>query len=347
MIRPVWTPTEITRAINKQEPGCQSLSDLLGLIAQSVQADAIQLGIDQGTGYRRDYFIKQAAGAEFLSDASHPPFVITRETRVRRDPSPSGLVASPEWMDQYTLSIGTAGRRNAPRSGIALMRSPARPIFKPGERRQLAFLLPHLNTAIALAFELERARHQEAYAHAMLEEADYGLLLISPQGVPLHGNQLAYALLEQAHIKLDQQRLLMPSRSLQSRFDTALANAAAPSGQSATLLFPGPSPIALILRPTYPDMPSGFAPTQTLTLILRGAQSPTRLPGSVAQHFQLTPAEFKLCEALVGGASLKRCAQNWGRSYDTLRSQLKSILAKTETHRQAELITLISIFKTR
>ena len=97
----------------------------------------------------------------------------------------------------------------------------------------------------------------------------------------------------------------------------------------------------------YAMLPSGFAPTQTLTLILRGAQSPTRLPGSVAQHFQLTPAEFKLCEALVGGASLKRCAQNWGRSYDTLRSQLKSILAKTETHRQAELITLISIFKTR
>lgn len=111
MTRPVWTPADITRVMNKQESGFQSLSDLLGLIAQSVQADAIQLGIDLGTGYRRDYFIKQAAGAELLSDASHPPFVITRETRVQRDPSPSGLVASPEWMDQYTLTIGTAGRR--------------------------------------------------------------------------------------------------------------------------------------------------------------------------------------------------------------------------------------------
>ncbi|HEY9097531.1 MAG TPA: hypothetical protein VIN38_01535 [Thiobacillus sp.] len=347
MIRPVWTPTEITQAMNSQAPGVQSLSDLLGLIAQSVQADAIQLGIDQGTGYRRDYFIKQTAGAEFLSDASHPPFVITRETRVQRDPSPSGLVASPEWMDQYTLSIGTAGRRNAPRSGIALLRSPTRPIFKPGERRQLAFLLPHLNTAIALAFELERARHQEAYAHAMLEEADDGLLLVSPQGMPLHGNQLAYALLEQAHIKLDPHRLLMPNRGLQSKFDIALAHAAAPSGESTTFLIPGLSPIVLVLRPTYPDMPSGFAPAKTLTLILRGAQSATRLPDCVAQHFQLTPAEFKLCEALVEGASLKRCAQNWGRSYDTLRSQLKSILAKTETHRQTELITLLNIFRTR
>lgn len=345
MKRPDLPLADIARMIKGREPGFQSIPDLLGHIAQSVQADVIQLGIDLGTGYRRDFFIEQAAESDLLSDSSHPPFVITRETRVRRNPSPSGLVAAPDWMEQHALSIGTAGRRNAPRSGIALMRSPARPIFKPSERRQLVSFLPHLNTAITLAFELECTRQREAYANAMLEQTDYGLLLITPQGAPLHGNQLAFSLLEQARINIGQ-RLILPSRHLQSQFSAALACVSAPGGDAATFLVPGPPPVVLTLRPTVQvALPDSPAP-KTITLILKSAQSQARLPDYVAQHFSLTPAEFRLCEALAQGASLKACAQKWARSYDTLRSQLKVVLAKTETHRQTELIALLNLFKT-
>ena len=97
MKRPDLPLADIARMIKGREPGFQSIPDLLGHIAQSVQADVIQLGIDLGTGYRRDFFIEQSAESDLLSDSSHPPFVITRETRVRRSPSPSGLVAAPDW----------------------------------------------------------------------------------------------------------------------------------------------------------------------------------------------------------------------------------------------------------
>jgi DNA-binding CsgD family transcriptional regulator len=225
------------------------------------------------------------------------------------------------------------------------MRSPARPAFKPSERRQFSQLLPQLNCAIALAYELECARQREACALAMLEQANFGFLVLSPDGMPLHGNRLAFELLEQARVRVGQ-RLRLPTRLLQSRFDAALAHAGIPGQPGTTLLAPGPPPVIMTLRPAAPGALSGGSLPATLTLTLRGQRAVARLPDCVAQHFGLTPAEFRLCTALAGGASLKACAREWSRSYDTLRSQLKTVLAKTGTHRQVELIALLNAFKT-
>lgn len=342
--RPTTPPAPAFDVAHGRMPGFQTLPDLLELIAQRMRADAIQLGIDHGTGYRRDYFIEQTADAALLSDLAAPPFVIMRETRIQRHASPAGLIATPEWVDQHPLPVGTAGRRKAPRSGIALMRSPSRPAFKPSERRQFSKLLPQLNCAIALAYELECARQREACALAMLEQANYGFLVLGLDGMPLHGNRLAFELLEQARVRVGK-RLHLPTRLLQSRFDATLAHAGIPGNPGATLLVPGPPPVIMALRHTLPGAPSGGSLPATLTLTLQGHRAVAQLPDCVAQHFGLTPAEFKLCAALAGGASLKACAKEWNRSYDTLRSQLKTILAKTGTHRQAELIALLNAFK--
>lgn len=323
-------------------PGLHSLADILRILAGSVQADAIQLGVDMGTGYRRHCYIAQDSESSLLLDQPVPPFMVMRETRRRRHSSPPGIVAAPGWVAQHSLSVGVAGRRCAPRSGIALMRSPARPIFKPSDRRELSRLLPYLNCAIVLACELEYARQRVTCALAMLEHAETGILLLSPDGIPLHGTPLAFELLKQAHVRVAQ-RLQLPTNSLQSHFDAALACACTPSYPASTLIAPGPPPVVMTLRRTHPPSTSADASPLTLTLTLRGPRT-ARLAECVAQHFGLTPAEFRLCAALVEGTSLKSCAQRWGRSYDTLRSQLKAIRAKTGTHRQAELIALLEAF---
>jgi DNA-binding CsgD family transcriptional regulator len=323
-------------------PGFHSLADILGIIAHSVQVDAIQLGIDLGTGYRRDCYVAQAAAPGLLSGQPVPPFMVMRETRRRRCSTPPGLVAAPDWVDQHSLHVGIAGRRSAPRSGIALMRSPARPRFKPRERRELHRLLPHLNCAIALAWQLECVRQQEAYAVTMLEHAEAGILLLSPDGTPLHGTPRAFELLKQARIRVAQ-RLQLPTHALQNHFDAALACACTSAYPASTLIAPGPPPVVMTLRRIHAPSPSTDGSPLTLTLTLRGPRS-VRLAECVAQHFGLTPAEFRLCAALVEGTTLKACAQRWERSYDTLRSQLKAIRAKTGTHRQAELIALLEAF---
>jgi DNA-binding CsgD family transcriptional regulator len=60
-----------------------------------------------------------------------------------------------------------------------------------------------------------------------------------------------------------------------------------------------------------------------------------------AARYGLTPAELKLVEALLQAGSLPRAARLLGRSHNTLRAHLRSILGKTAAHSQVELIKRI------
>ncbi len=57
--------------------------------------------------------------------------------------------------------------------------------------------------------------------------------------------------------------------------------------------------------------------------------------------FGLTRAEIALAEALVAGRTLQEFADETDRKYSTVKTQLLSIFRKTDTSRQAELVTLL------
>lgn len=58
--------------------------------------------------------------------------------------------------------------------------------------------------------------------------------------------------------------------------------------------------------------------------------------------FALTAAESRLALRLLTGESLRSAASALGITYESARSQLKSIFHKTRTHRQGELIVLLA-----
>ena len=57
--------------------------------------------------------------------------------------------------------------------------------------------------------------------------------------------------------------------------------------------------------------------------------------------YGLTPAEGRLAHQLATGASLEEAAARLGLRLETVRSRLKVIFQKTDTHRQADLVRLI------
>jgi DNA-binding CsgD family transcriptional regulator len=59
------------------------------------------------------------------------------------------------------------------------------------------------------------------------------------------------------------------------------------------------------------------------------------------QAFGLSPAESRLAIELASGRDLKEIAAARSISEGTARAQLKAIFAKTDTHRQAELVALL------
>ncbi|MDN3575007.1 helix-turn-helix transcriptional regulator [Methylobacterium longum] len=70
----------------------------------------------------------------------------------------------------------------------------------------------------------------------------------------------------------------------------------------------------------------------------------TPLPstGCLEQIFGLTPAEARLTLLLVDGKTLDEIAHMRHLSVATVRTQLKAVFEKTHTHRQAELVVLVS-----
>lgn len=64
---------------------------------------------------------------------------------------------------------------------------------------------------------------------------------------------------------------------------------------------------------------------------------------SLAMHsrFGLTRAESRIARGIGNGESLTAIAERYGISVLTVRTQLKSVLAKTETHSQVQLAILL------
>jgi DNA-binding CsgD family transcriptional regulator len=70
-------------------------------------------------------------------------------------------------------------------------------------------------------------------------------------------------------------------------------------------------------------------------------QNPGLDPAIVADTFGLTPAEARLAVTLASGIAVKTIAAQRKVEVSTVRTQLRSILAKTGTNRQAELVRVL------
>lgn len=70
-------------------------------------------------------------------------------------------------------------------------------------------------------------------------------------------------------------------------------------------------------------------------------QNPGLDPDVVADTFGLTPAEARLAVTLASGVAVKTIAAQRRVEVSTVRTQLRSILAKTGTNRQAELVRVL------
>lgn len=67
---------------------------------------------------------------------------------------------------------------------------------------------------------------------------------------------------------------------------------------------------------------------------------PKHLTQMLKEAFKLTLAEIEVVRSLVEGKSLKDIGLERARSFETVRAQLRSVLAKTETRSQTELIRI-------
>lgn len=81
-----------------------------------------------------------------------------------------------------------------------------------------------------------------------------------------------------------------------------------------------------------------------LTLVYVLGSIPASLPGldTLRQLFGLTLCEAKVARSLLAGCCVKRIALQTERSEHTIREHIKSVLRKTGSSGQAELVSLLA-----
>jgi DNA-binding CsgD family transcriptional regulator len=101
-------------------------------------------------------------------------------------------------------------------------------------------------------------------------------------------------------------------------------------------------PVVIRVMPIPGAARSPFLGARALVTLCELGPKPAPDPEVLSAVLGLTRAESRLASLMAAGLSPQQAARELQVSPSTVRNQLKAVFAKTGTHRQSELVTLIS-----
>lgn len=226
-------------------------------------------------------------------------------------------------------------------------------------RRQLALLVPHLMRAIEINRVTTAARTAQRALGTGLDALRLAAFLVDGTGRLLLANQKAEDLLRRDNVLcIDRSRRLRAANCADNAaFEVAMMHALRPPTALATQpvrLTSSASGRAFVawavpMRSEQPNGPNhrsefmlGLRAEATALVLVVAAECALSIPPEAIQAaFKLSAAEARLVSALIAGRTLAEYARASGHSRNTVRNQLASALEKTDTRRQAELVTAI------
>jgi DNA-binding CsgD family transcriptional regulator len=229
---------------------------------------------------------------------------------------------------------------------VPMLRGAKQGHFQRDEAPQLQGLIPHLARMIRLS-EKFALRHASMQLD-MLGQLGCAGVLVDWQGAVIRVNAQADALLG-ADLRINRGTLYATearsNQDLQQLLDWVKA-AQPPDNHSP------PAPV-FVHRPDRPPLAIEALLISSLTadlfrhtraLLIITEVTPRRPPPEEAlrRAFGLTPAEARLAARLATGERLEDTTSALGITKNTARAQLKNVFAKTDTHRQAELVALLN-----
>jgi DNA-binding CsgD family transcriptional regulator len=208
-------------------------------------------------------------------------------------------------------------------------------------------LAPHLQRAVAANQRIGSACGLQFTAFAALDRLSTAAIFLTEDNVSFHANLTGERLLQAGDglaIRRGRVRATHPdaSRALDHLIHKA-ATGTAQQGETIALPRPRPELPPLLTRvlPVAVEHPLLSGPqTRAILLVTRPEDKAAPEIEPLARLHGLTPAETRLVAALVQRKNLTDAAKMLGVRKDTARKHLAHIMAKTQIHRQAELISL-------
>lgn len=230
---------------------------------------------------------------------------------------------------------------------LSVFRGPNGTPYSEEERRMLALVSPHLLQALNLTYRLASADACAASAEAAIEALRHALVLLDDRGRVLFVNREARTCcVEGAGVRLSlhadgrctlQAHLRSEDAALQRAIHMALCRGDTDFELTAPgpLMLHGRSPDNSLVVSVSPlarvaDWP-GIDAARACVTIDRPYQSRSPSAEMLVAAFDLTPAECRLARALASGLKPKAAAVHLTLSESTVRTQIRSLLEKTNS----------------
>ena len=212
-------------------------------------------------------------------------------------------------------------------------------------------LAPILRRSFALETRLQESERKAAAAMAAIDQDKCGVVAVTAEGRPVVMNGAAADLLSQAKVVQLAHGIVRPTHYSDAiRFHAALDSVTRRGAgfrlrrDAMIMLLNGygrASSLVVSIAP-LPVRARGTADEDPIAIIhlFRPVLSVEGL-GAVCRLVGLSPTEAKLAGHLYRGHTIAEAASTMRIKIETARSYLKQIFAKTDTHRQADLLALL------
>ncbi|MCP1471761.1 DNA-binding CsgD family transcriptional regulator [Sphingobium sp. OAS761] len=224
---------------------------------------------------------------------------------------------------------------------LRVTRDHSRPDFADGETALIERLIPHLRIALDLHARLTTTQAESQLFGSAMADLAVATLILDREGRILRRNAMAERMMKEDGTLYERGgKIEFTTQGATALIARLLATPPAPGEECQIELAGAQGPPLHARAKAVPS--SAYGDGAWLALFLAdGAPPPGPSADMLRDRFQLTRAEAALALLLAQGRALTDAAKALDIAYNTARSHLRAIFAKTGTHRQVELVTLL------
>ncbi|GAC1601664.1 MAG: hypothetical protein NVS3B2_04750 [Ramlibacter sp.] len=185
-----------------------------------------------------------------------------------------------------------------------------------------------------------RAMPDPQFAWRVLEEIDYGLILVDPEGRVQHTNHLArHELARGRFLRLEGETLTSPGATDREAIARGIRLAAGGRRQMLSLSCADESLAVACVPLVQPDAGESAS---VLLMLARRADTANLALAFFARTYRLTPAEESVLRGLCDGLAVQDIAQAKGVCESTLRTQVRALREKTQARSIRQLVQRVA-----
>jgi DNA-binding CsgD family transcriptional regulator len=248
----------------------------------------------------------------------------------------------------YSCGVLTA-QDHGMTSEISAIRSRRAGGFTPKEVALFEYLAPHLQCAVRIHNRIGGLESGLNAAIGVLDRFPTAIVAVNSDAKVILANRAADAILKRGDGLKSRDGLRTASRAETVKLRDAIAAVCKQqdSGISKTETViqisrpSGAKPLEVLVSP-LPSQSALKRGGAAAAVFITDPEEGAALDGrALRELFGLTPAEIRLCMALVEGKSVEEYAQESAISSNTARTYVKRIYSKTGVRRQSELVRLL------